>query len=104
MSLSGDREKLYKETSIQKYFEQQEKTPLDPQLIQKAVTTLFSSGQYESVKFSITQGSEKNGRILNLDVEEKTENPHLLRFGMYYESRNDDPEPDKMVFLLNATF
>ena len=95
---------LYKETSVQKYFELQEKTPLDPDLIQQAVTTLFSTGNYESVKFSITKGKEEYGRILNLDLEEKTEQPHLLRFGMYYESRNDDPEPDKMVFLLNATF
>ncbi|MCP4399273.1 MAG: BamA/TamA family outer membrane protein [bacterium] len=97
-------ENAYKETSVQKYFELQEKTPLDPELIQQAVTTLFSSGNYESVKFSLTKGAEKDGRILNLNVEEKTENPHLLRFGMYYESRNGDSEPDKMVFLLNATF
>jgi NTE family protein len=95
---------LYKETSVQKYFKLQEKTPLDPDMIQQAVTTLFSTGNYESVKFSIAQGKEEYGRILHLKLEEKTEQPHLLRAGMSYESRNDDPEPDKMVFLLNATF
>ena len=99
----GDNEN-FTETPVQKYFELQEKTPLDLALIQQAVTGLFSSGNYESVKFSITPGKEKNGRILNLNLEEKTKNPHLLRFGMYYESRNGDSEPDKMVFLLNATF
>ncbi len=101
--LNGEGE-LYKDTSVQRYFKLQENTPLDPDMIQQAIANLFSTGNYESVKFSISKGQDVNGRILNITLEEKEEQPHLLKFGMHYESRNNDPEPDKMTLLFNVTF
>jgi outer membrane protein assembly factor BamA len=73
------------------------------ELLDRTVTSIFSAGNYESVKFSLTPGKEDNGRVFNLQLEEKAVNPHLLRFGMYYEGRQG-AAADKMVMLLNLTF
>ncbi len=92
------------DTSIHKYFQNYKDKRVDPELIEQTVSSIFSTGNYESVKFSLTPGTEENGKILNLKLQEKSVNPHLLRFGMYYESRQGDTEEDKMVLLLNVTF
>jgi hypothetical protein len=55
------------------------------------------------VKFTLTPGKEQ-GKILKLRLEERRKNLHQLRFGMNYESRFDDAESDKMIFLVNSTF
>ncbi len=94
----------YKETSIHNYLRQEENMPLDPEMIERTVSAIFSTGDYESVKFTLIPGTTENARILQLQLQEKPFNPHLLRFGMYYEARQGDEEPDKLVFLLNATF
>jgi len=78
---------------------------LTPGIMSQVVQTILGTGQVESIRFSLLPGKELDGKILNLQLEEKqSKNPNLLRFGMYYESRFNDEEPDKLAFLTNVTF
>ena len=93
-----------RETPFLTYLRKIEGQTLDPMALKSVVERIFSTGAYDSVKFSLTPGTQPNAKILNLDIEEKTGNePHLLRGGMYYDSRFDSHEADKMVMLLNMT-
>ena len=98
--LTGD---VQRDTSIMKYFQQYENASIDPEFLERTVSSIFSTGNYESVKFSLTPGQDEHGRVFNLKLQEKAVNPHLFRFGMYYETRQGAAD-DKMVMLLNATF
>jgi NTE family protein len=81
---------------------EQKGQPLNPDFLEQKITEIFSTGKYETVKFALSPGSQK-GKILKLQLQEREQGSHLLRFGMNYESRFDDAEEDKMVFLANAT-
>ena len=92
----------YADSALKKFLEKHQGAMLDPKFMADTVSTIFNTGRYESVKFYLSPG-EKEGKILNLRLEEKTSNPNLLRFGMSYDSRFADDEPDKMAFLTNMT-
>ncbi|MBD3306671.1 BamA/TamA family outer membrane protein [candidate division KSB3 bacterium] len=94
---------IYDEQILLKQLQEQEDAFLDPDRLAQEVTEIFSTGEYETVKFTLAQGEQADGRILKLQLEEHTQGPHQLRFGMNYESRFDDASEDKMVFLVNAT-
>ena len=92
----------YNESILLKQLEEQVGTTLKPDLLEERITEIFSTGDYETVKFTLTPGEEQ-GKILKLQLEERRKNLHQLRFGMNYESRFDDAESDKMIFLVNGT-
>ncbi|PIE34081.1 hypothetical protein CSA56_09235 [candidate division KSB3 bacterium] len=92
------------DSSVHKFFQYYKNEQVDPELIERTVSSIFSTGNYESVTFSLAPGSEEDGKILNLKLQKKSVNPHLLRFGMYYKFRQGSSEEDKMVLLVNATF
>ena len=83
-------------------FQAQIGATLMPDFLEDTTTDILSSGEYESVKFTLAPGKE-GGKILKLHLEERRKELHQLRFGMNYASRFDDPEPDKMVLLANVT-
>ncbi len=85
-----------------KQLERHKEKHLDPELLEQEITEIFSTGRYETVKFALAPGI-KNGKILKLQLQEREQGSHLIRFGMNYESRFDDAEEDKMVLLVNAT-
>lgn len=93
----------YNESILLKQLHEQVGDTLMPDLLEERITELFSTGDYETVKFTLAPGKEK-GKILKLRLEERRKNLHQLRFGMNYESRFDDAESDKMIFLVNSTF
>ena len=93
----------YNESVILTQLKEQKGAELNPELLEQSVTELFSTGEYETVKFTLIPG-KKQGKILKLQLQEQEKGQHQLRFGMNYESRFDDAEEDKMVFLINATF
>lgn len=90
------------EQILLKQLQEQKEMPLNPDLLEQKITEIFSTGKYETVKFALAPGSQ-HGKILKLQLQEREQGSHLLRFGMNYESRFDDAEEDKMVFLANAT-
>lgn len=77
---------------------------LNPTLMAQVVEEILGTGYIESVVFSLLPGTAPEKKLLNLRIEEKTTNPNLLRFGMYYESRFHEEESDKLAFLTNLTF
>ena len=93
----------YNESILLKQLQEQVGETLMPDLLEERITEIFSTGDYETVKFTLAPGKEQ-GKILKLRLEERRKNLHQLRFGMNYESRFDDAESDKMIFLVNSTF
>lgn len=93
---------IYDEQILLKQLETQKEAPLNPDLLEEKITEIFSTGRYETVKFTLAPGKQE-GKILELQLQERIQGPHELRFGMNYESRFDDAEEDKMVFLVNVT-
>lgn len=92
---------IYDEQILLKQLREQQEAPLNPELLEQKITEIFSTGKYETVKFTLAPG-DQDGKVLKLQLEEK-QSPHELRFGMNYEARFDDAAEDKMVFLVNAT-
>lgn len=74
---------------------------LDPNLLEQKITEIFSTGKYETVKFTLENGSE-NGKILTLHLQDQKQGRNMIRVGLNYESRFDDADEDKIVFLFNA--
>jgi NTE family protein len=93
---------LGNEQLLLKQLDEQIGQPLQPELLERKIEEIFSTGKYETVKFSLLPNGDQ-GKILKLDLQEREQNLHFLRFGMNYEARMDDAEEDKMVLLLNAT-
>lgn len=92
----------YNESILLKQLQEQVGATLKPDLLEERITEIFSTGDYETVKFTLAPG-EDQGKILKLRLEERRKNLHQLRLGMNYESRFDDAESDKMIFLVNVT-
>jgi NTE family protein len=90
------------EQILLRQLQEQKEQKLDPDLLEQKITEIFSTGKYETVKFALAPGNQ-DGKILKLQLQEREQGAHLLRFGMNYESRFDDTEEDKMIFLANAT-
>jgi NTE family protein len=95
-NITGNKQLLLKQ------IEPQKGKKMDPDLLERKITEIFSTGRYETVKFELTPGTGDR-KILNLQLQERRQGPHLLRFGMNYESRFGGAEEDKMVCLVNAT-
>ncbi len=95
--------RLYDEQILLKLLDPQIGATLNPDLLEQRITEIFSTGRYDTVKFTLSPGTKQNGHILELHLQERKQGLHELRFGMNYESRFDDAEEDKMVFLVNAT-
>ncbi len=93
---------LYDEKVLLTQLKQQKEAPLNPELLEQKITEIFSTGKYETVKFTLTPAQDDT-KILELHLQEREQGLHKLRFGMNYESRFDDAEEDKMIFLVNAT-
>jgi NTE family protein len=92
----GDEEILLKQ------LDEQIGRPLQPNLLEQKIEEIFSTGKYETVKFSLLPSGERE-KILKLQLQEREQATHFLRFGMNYEARMDDAEEDKMVLLLSAS-
>lgn len=90
------------ERLLLRQLQEQKGKPLNPELLEQKITEIFSTGNYETVKFTLVPATG-DGKILKLQLDERKQGMHFLRFGMNYASRFDDAEEDKMIFLLNAT-
>ena len=90
------------EQLLLKQFAEQVGQPLQPELLEQRIEEIFSSGKYETVKFSLLPNGEE-GKVLKLSLQERQQGLHFLRFGMNYEARVNDAEEDKMVLLLSAS-
>lgn len=87
---------------LRKQLEEQIGRPLQPELLEQKIEEIFSSGKYETVKFSLlSNGAE--GKVLQLNLQEREQGLHFVRFSMNYEARMDDAEEDKMVLLVSAS-
>lgn len=85
-----------------KELQEQKGQELNPDLLEHKIEEIFSTGKYETVKFSLAPGQDDR-KTLKLQLQEREQGAHVIRVGMNYESRFEDAEEDKMVFLVNTT-
>lgn len=89
------------EEMLAKQLEEQKGKPLNPKLLERKIEEIFSTGNYETVKFTLAPG-EADNKTLKLLLQGRNKGAHTLRFGMNYEAHFNDAEEDQMIFLVNA--